>query len=112
MQLADDTDKAFYEYLLVYTDDLLAIAKNPQTILDDVNVYFNLKPESVQQPTIYLGSKVSKAQMANEVKCWCNSSHQYAKKAIKDTETYLRKHQGKMLRHRCFHQWRQTINRN
>jgi hypothetical protein len=100
MRLADDTDKAFYEYLLVYTDDLLAIAKNPQAILDDVNVYFNLKPESVGQPTIYLGSKVSKAQMANGVECWCNSSHQYVKEAIKNTETYLRKHQGKMLWHK------------
>jgi len=66
----------FYEYLLVYTDDLLAITTNLKSILDDVNLYFNLKPESVGHPNIYLGSKVSKAIMANGVECWCNSSSQ------------------------------------
>ena len=28
----------FYEYLLVYTDNLLAIAANPKAILDDINL--------------------------------------------------------------------------
>jgi hypothetical protein len=102
MRLAEkhDTQEEFYEYLLVYTDDLLAIATNPQGILDDVNIYFNLKPESVGHPNIYLGSKLSKAQMANGVECWCNSSHQYVKEAIKNTESYLKKHNLPMLRHK------------
>jgi hypothetical protein len=87
----------FYEYLLVYTDNLLAIATNPKAILDDVNVYFNLKPESVGHPNIYLGSKVSKAKMANGVECWCNSSSQYVKEAVKNIEAYISKHKGKLL---------------
>jgi hypothetical protein len=66
----------FYEYLLVYTDDLLAVATNPQGILDDNNVSYQLKPESVGHPNIYLGSKVSKAKLINGIECWCNSSCQ------------------------------------
>jgi hypothetical protein len=87
----------FYEYLLVYTDDLLVIAMNQQAILDNINLYFNLKLESMGHPNIYLGSKVRKAEIANGVECLCNSSHQYVKKAIKNSEAYIRKHQGKMI---------------
>jgi hypothetical protein len=63
----------------------------------DVNLYFRLKPELVGHPIIYVGSKVSKARLQNGVECWCNSSCQYIKEAIKNTETYLHKHNGKLL---------------
>jgi hypothetical protein len=82
---------AYYKYLMLYVDDLLAKADSPKAILDDVHLYFNLKPESVGHPNIYLGSKVSKARMANGVKCWCNSSSQYVKEAIWNTEDYIRR---------------------
>jgi hypothetical protein len=93
-----DNGDLFYEYLLVYTDEVLAIATNPKSILHDINLYFNLKPESVGHPNIYLGSKISKAKMANGVEAWCNSLTQYVKEAIKNREAYLAKHGGKMLR--------------
>jgi hypothetical protein len=82
---------------LVYTDNLLAIAMNPESILDDVNLLFNLKPEPVGHPNIYLGSKVSKAIMENGIECCCNSSSQYAKEAVQNTEDYLKKNNGKLL---------------
>jgi hypothetical protein len=62
-----------------------------------VNLFFHLKPELVGHPNIYLGSKVSKAKLANGIKCWCNSSSQYVKEAIKNTETYIRETNGRML---------------
>jgi hypothetical protein len=37
----------YYEYLLVYIDDLLAISKQLKIIIDNINDYFDLKPESV-----------------------------------------------------------------
>jgi hypothetical protein len=88
-----DGGAEFCEYLLVYTYNLLTISTNPKWILEDVNLSFNLKSESVGHPNIYLGSKVSKAKMANGVKCWCKSSCQYMQEAIKNTETYLEKQQ-------------------
>ncbi len=67
--------EAYYEYLLVYVDDLLAISEQPQAILNDVNTYFHLKPESVGTPDLYLGAKLSKTKLPNGVTAWCNSSH-------------------------------------
>jgi hypothetical protein len=92
-----DNEEEFYEYLLVYTDDLLAVATNPKAILDNVNLFFHLKLESVGHPNIYLGLKVSKAKLANGIECWCNSSCQYVREAIKNTETYICEHNGRML---------------
>jgi hypothetical protein len=92
-------EEFFDEYdLLVYTDDLLTVVINLQAILDDVSIFFHLKPETAGHPNIYLGSKVvSKAKLANGIECWCNSSWKYVKKAIKNTEAYIRKSNGKRL---------------
>jgi hypothetical protein len=88
----------YYEYLLVYVDDLLSISEHPKAILDDINTYFRLKPESVGTPDLYLGAKLSKTTMPNGVEAWCNSSHRYVQEAIRNTEKYIQQHGGKMLR--------------
>jgi hypothetical protein len=88
----------YYEYLLVYVDDLLAISEQPKLILDDINTYFHLKPESVGPPDLYLGAKLSKTKLPNGVDSWCNSSHRYVQEAIRNTEKYIQKHGAKMLR--------------
>ena len=87
----EDNGVLYYEYLLVYTDGLLAIAANPKKLLDNINMYVNLKPESVGHPNFYLGSKLSKATMVNGGEAWCNSSSQYVKEAIKNTEAHILK---------------------
>jgi hypothetical protein len=78
--------EAYYEYLLIYVDDLLALSEQPKAILDDINSYFHLKPESVGTPDLYLGAKLSKTTMPNGVVAWCNSSHRYVQEAIRNTE--------------------------
>jgi hypothetical protein len=95
---AKEDGEEYYEYLLVYVDDLLAISEHPKVILDDINSYFHLKPESVGPPDLYLGAKLSKATMNNGVEAWCNSSHRYVQEAIKNTEKYLQQNGNKMLR--------------
>jgi hypothetical protein len=88
----------YYEYLLVYVDDLLALSEQPQAILDDINSYFKLKPGSVGSPNLYLGAKLSKTTLPNGVVAWCNSSHRYVQEAIRNTEKYIQLHGAKMLR--------------
>jgi hypothetical protein len=90
--------EAYYEYLLVYVDDLLALSEQPKVILDDINSYFHLKPESVGTPDLYLGAKLSKTTMPNGVVAWCNSSHRYVQEAIRNTEKYIQENGAKMLR--------------
>ena len=50
----------YYEYVLVYTDDILMISMHPEEILKHLETFFRIKPESVGPPTKYLGSDVSK----------------------------------------------------
>ena len=50
----------FYEYVLIYTDDILSIGKDPKKILARIDKYFKLKPESIHEPDMYLGAKLKK----------------------------------------------------
>ena len=42
----------YYEYVLLYTDDVLCISENAEDILRDIGNYFELKPGSVGTPKI------------------------------------------------------------
>lgn len=81
-----------YEYVLLYVDDALAIGPNAEKLLrEEIGKYFELKPESIGPPSIYLGGKVSQVILENGVKCWAFGSSQYVRAAIKNVETYLAK---------------------
>ena len=44
----------YYEILLFYVDDVLACSHDPQAIMDDLDMTYDLKEGSVGAPTIYL----------------------------------------------------------
>ena len=48
----------YYEYVLLYVDDVLAIGEDPELVLTKVDKYFGLKPGSLADPNMYLGAKV------------------------------------------------------
>jgi hypothetical protein len=50
----------YWEYVLIYTDDLLVISENPKMVLDRIDHYFPLKPGYITPPDVYLGAKISK----------------------------------------------------
>ena len=43
----------------------------------NVDKYFNLKPDSVRKPDIYLGAKVRQMKLENGVWAWVLSPSQY-----------------------------------
>ena len=47
-----------YEYILLYTDDALAIGPNSERMLQEIGRFFQLKESSVGPPNIYLGGKL------------------------------------------------------
>lgn len=86
---SDHTGARFYEYVLIYTDDILAIGKNPRAILDRLDKYFTLKRESIKEPDIYLGGKLRCIQGENGTKAWTQSSTGYVREAVVAVENWL-----------------------
>jgi transposase InsO family protein len=92
------TGEKHYEYLLVYTDDILAIGTNPKDILTRLNKYFTLKPDSIHPPDDYLGTKLKETVLPNGAKAWGQSSSHYIQTAVGNLETWMKEHQYKLPR--------------
>jgi hypothetical protein len=60
---ARDDGYEYYEMLLVYVDDVLAISHEPKVLIDAIGEYYKVKPRSDKEPDIYLGANVEKVQM-------------------------------------------------
>jgi hypothetical protein len=82
----------YWEYVLIYIDDLLVISENPREILEKIDHYFPIKPESIGPPNMYLGAKLSKYSLNNGVVACAMSSSQYIQEAVKNVESYLAEH--------------------
>ncbi len=81
----------YYEYVLLYIDDCLPIGVDPESIVrHKIGKYFQLKEESIGEPTIYLGGTCSQVEV-NGICCWLFSLSQYVKAACKNVRRYLEK---------------------
>jgi hypothetical protein len=99
----DGTD--YYQYVLLYTDDILAIMENPETFIrEELSNKFVVKPNSIGKPTQYLGNKVTNIQLENGRHAWSFSSSQYVQNAVKGVEEYLSR-DGKSLPSRVKSCW-------
>ena len=96
---------AYWQYVLLYTDDILAIMESPEQFLrTELGSYFTIKEKSIGPPTQYLGNKVSQVTMSNDQKCWSFSSSQYVQSAVSNVEAYATKHNLKFPA-RCKSPW-------
>ena len=79
----------YYQYVLLYTDDIFAIMEEPEKFLrEELGNYLALKEKSIGPPTQYLGNKVT---LENAKKCWSLSSSQYIQNIVKNVEDYRSK---------------------
>ena len=91
----------YWEYVLLYTDDCLAISHRAEAILrNEIGRYFMLKEESIGEPDIYLGGKLRKVDLDNGATAWAFSSSKYVRAAVKNVETKIMK-EGKKLPKTC-----------
>ena len=82
----------YYQYVLIYTDDILEIMEEPEQFLfDELGNVFTLKEKSIGPPTQYFGNKVSQVTLENGTKCWSFRSSQYVQSAVKNVEEYCDK---------------------
>ena len=73
----------YYEYVILYTDDCLAIS---------IGKYFELKEESIGAPSQYLGGgELREIELETGQKCWAFGSKQYIEAAVNNVVEYLSK---------------------
>jgi hypothetical protein len=86
----------YYEHILVYVDDILAISVDPQSIMNTLSEHYTIKARSVRAPKEYLGSDIQKFN----VQCsdsegptvrsyWSLSAHTYIKCAVTEVKRTL-----------------------
>jgi len=86
----------YWEYVLCYVDDILAISHAPKEIIDHVSQYVKLKPDSIQPPSMYLGANVGQCTVLNgddsaPMKQVCTMSAQdYIRRAVDEVERELK----------------------
>ena len=80
----------YWEYVFIYTDDVIAMSENPRQILADMNKHFLLKEDSIGPPTRYLGANISQYQFPgdNSPK-WAIGSQDYVKEAVRVVKSWL-----------------------
>jgi hypothetical protein len=53
------TGEEYYEYVLLYVDDVLVISENAESVLrKEIGQHFVLRDESIGPPSHYLGGKL------------------------------------------------------
>jgi hypothetical protein len=79
----------YYEMLLVYVDNVLAVLNEPKVLIGDIGEYYKVKPRSDKEADIYLGANVRKVQMPDGREVWATSPCNYVKNAIKTVKGLL-----------------------
>ena len=79
----------YYEYVLVYVDDILHVSHDTKPTMDALASLYRLKEGSLGPPTRYLGANVSKYELKDGRECWSLSGRDYIKNAVKNLEETL-----------------------
>jgi hypothetical protein len=93
---SDHTGAEFYEYVLIYTDDIFSIGKDPSAILSRLSKYFTLKEGSVGPPDQYLGAKIRSSIGVEGTKFLTKSSSQNVQEAVKNVERWIQERDMKL----------------
>eukprot|EP00804_Cyclotella_cryptica_P021922 CCRYP_000873-RA/>CCRYP_000873-RA protein AED:0.30 eAED:0.30 QI:0/0/0/1/0/0/2/0/372 len=80
-----------YSYILCYVDDLLVVYHNPKGIMDRINSFLPLKPDSVGPPEMYLGAKCKRKTFEDGTTAWGLSPAKYVQQAVKNVKAFLKK---------------------
>jgi hypothetical protein len=83
----------YYEYILVYVDDILSISKNPREVLEKLRMIYWLKNDEINPLKLYLRLMISKfVTLSTITECWAMGSQEYVKEVIHNVKKYLKQH--------------------
>jgi len=100
MRAATRPDDGFeyMEYVLLYVDDVLVVSHDGMAILDKIDSFFPMKPDSKGSPDMYLGAKLREVKLPNGVYSWSLSPSKYVQEAVRNVKEYLgREYDGRTL---------------
>ena len=80
----------YYEYVLTYVDDLIAVSQDAKKVLQDISKNIKLKNDKIEPPTNYLGARIS-TKVIDGTRRWVISSEDYVNAAIKNVEEIIKK---------------------
>ena len=95
--------EAYYEYLLVYVDDILVFSEKPSAIMEKIGVHFTLK-DGFGEPDTFLGAGLTKKSFPTEggtTSLWTMDSAKYVANAVKTVESLLAE-DGRELKGKSF----------
>ena len=72
-----ETGFKYWEYILCYVDDVLAISDHPDKVLGSVQTKFKLKEDKMEPPEVYLGAGMTQMDNDDGDLCWAMSSDKY-----------------------------------
>ncbi len=76
--------------MLVYIDDILILSKDPKVTMDELGKLYELKPESVMEPDLYLGANMEKVQLLPNGKVeWAMGSQTYVRNTVQVIESLI-----------------------
>ena len=84
-----DNGERYYEYLLTYVDDLIAVSCDAVAILKQIAQVAKLKKDEIKPPEDYLGATLKRCVKDN-VQLWTISSQKYVKASISNVEERLK----------------------
>jgi Reverse transcriptase (RNA-dependent DNA polymerase) len=90
----------YYELVLCYVDDVLAISSDPVKMLGGLKSTFTLKDNKIEVPEMYLGALLGQMDV-DGVQCWTTSAEKYVSESVKTVEQALAK-KGLRLPSKCY----------
>ena len=85
-----DTGEEYYEYIMTYVDDLIAISLHAKEILQEIQKTVKFKNDKIEEPDTYLGAQLTRKFIDGRT-IWAISSQDYTKAAVDNIEAGLKK---------------------
>ena len=77
-----DNDDEYYEYILVYVDDLLVCSHKAAQILTELEERYKYRLKDVGPPKRYLGAIIGKYELDHNCTTWFLTAQEYLEKAL------------------------------
>lgn len=87
--------ETYYEYTLMYVDDILVISLDPMSIMKELQKSVKFKNDKIETPSNYLGAKLQLKNI-NDIWCWSITSVDYVKAAVQNVEETIKKKRWRM----------------